>query len=175
MYKGKEWIGVLLLVMIILVGNLIFNFKQKEEVKIENSFSENESFIIQIEGEVVRPMELQYAKPISYGVLFLRIRNNLNEFSNISGFDTSEIISSSISIHIPTYDVGNFYSPNEKIFINQATVNELKKLPQIGEKRAQKILDYIKSNGKIETWDIFFKIVGVPENVKDEIKNQAIL
>ncbi|MDE5546900.1 MAG: helix-hairpin-helix domain-containing protein [Anaeroplasmataceae bacterium] len=175
MYKRKEWIGILILIIIILLSNLIFYLKQEDKVKIEDPVLNKDPFIIRVEGEVVRPVELQYVKPISYGVLFLRIKNSFNEFSDISGFNTNEIIFTNITIFIPTYDVGNLFSPNEKICIHQATLTELKKLPQIGDKRAQKILEYIELNGKIDSWDIFFKIVGVPENVKDEIKKQAIL
>ncbi|MDE6240946.1 MAG: helix-hairpin-helix domain-containing protein [Anaeroplasmataceae bacterium] len=175
MYKRKEWIGVLLLIVVVLIGNIVFYSKQKDTVKIEDSLLSKDSFIIKIEGEVVRPMELEYVKPISYGVLFLRIKNSFNEFSDISKFDMNEIIFSDSSIYIPTYDLGNLFSPDEKICINQASLQDLKKLPQIGDKRAQKILDYIESNGKIGSWDIFFKIAGVPENVKDEIKKQAVL
>lgn len=175
MYKRKEYFILVILIIIILGWNISIQLRKKEVLPKEEFNSSREFFTIQIEGEVVRPMELQYIKPVSFGVLFLRIENCLNEFSDLSNFNLNEMISSSRAIYIPTYDIGNQYSPSERICINQASLMELKKLPQIGEKRAQKILDYIGLNGKIETWEIFFKIVGVPENVKDEIKNQAIL
>ncbi|MCM1557911.1 MAG: helix-hairpin-helix domain-containing protein [Anaeroplasma bactoclasticum] len=145
--------------------------QKTEEIKEENI----EHIILTIEGEVVRPLQLQYTKAISYGVLFLRIENSLNEFSDLSGFDYEEVIESSKMIYIPTYDVYNNYTPKDKITIHSATLEELQKLPQVGIKRGQKILDYIAEHGHFVSWEEFFEIASVPERVKDEIKKQAVL
>ena len=48
-------------------------------------------------------------------------------------------------------------------------------LPQIGEKRSEKIIDYIKTNGRINSWEEFFKIVSVNDENKEIIKKQAVL
>ena len=71
----------------------------------------------------------------------------------------------------------NIYHYDSKVFINinTATKQELMSLPQIGEKRSEKIMEYIKNNGKFKTWDDFFKIVSVKDEYKNAIKKQAIL
>lgn len=175
MYRKKEWIilGILLFFIVVWTG---LSYLNKKEIQTSNEqIVQQDPLVIQIKGEVVHPLELTYIKPVSYGVLFLRIKNSFNEYSDISTFDLKEMILESKTIFIPTYDIGNMFSPSERICINQASLDDLKKLPQIGDKRAQKILDYVTLNGKIKTWEIFFKIVSVPENVKDEIKSQAFL
>ncbi len=174
MYKKKELFIFLGLLSFIIIFILIKSFDEEKE---DNDYIINmpDNIVIKIDGEIVRPIKLEYNKPISYGVLFIKIKNNLNEYSDLSSFDHNEIISESINISIPSNDNYSQYSTKDKININTATASELVKLPQIGEKRAQKIINYIDNNGKIKSWNIFFDIVGVPENVKETIKNQAIL
>ena len=55
------------------------------------------------------------------------------------------------------------------------TKKELMTLPQIGEKRSEAIINYIKKNGKIKTWTEFFRIVSIKDDYKEVIKRQAIL
>ena len=175
MYRKKEMIGVVVLLFILLVWNIATRLPKKERESVAVSPEEKDHIVLTIEGEVARPMHLQYTKAISYGVLFLRIENCLNEYSDLSGFDYEEIIESSKIIYIPTFDVDNQYSPDAKIYIHQATLEELQKLPQVGIKRGQKILDYIAEHGRFASWEEFFEIASVPDRVKDEIKKQAIL
>ena len=80
-----------------------------------------------------------------------------------------------MDINIPTIDRNNHYDSSVFININSATKQQLMSLPQIGEKRSEKILEYIKNNGKIKTWEEFFKIVSMKDEYKNEIKRQAIL
>ncbi len=174
MYKKKElfvFIIILFFVIIFILNKNINNHKEEKDGII----SMPNNIVIKIEGEIVRPIKLEYNKPISYGVLFINIKNNLNEYSDLSTFDYNEVISISVSILIPSNDTYSQYSTKDKIHINTASLTELIKLPQIGEKRAQKILNYINEFGKIKSWTIFFDIVGVPENAKETIKKQAIL
>lgn len=174
MYKKKELFIFLGLAIFIIIFIIIKNFnnEKKEETNIINKPN---NIVVKIEGEIVRPVKLEYNKPISYGVLFIKIKNNLNEYSDLSTFDYNEIISISVNILIPSNDTYSQYCTKDRININTAAKEELIKLPQIGEKRAQKIIDYINESGKIRSWNIFFDIVGVPENAKEAIKKQAIL
>ncbi len=175
MQRRKE----IFIILVLGIGCFIFwilsLIPKKSSSEITYEENKRSEIIINIEGEVVRPIQLTYIHPISYGILFLRIGNTLNEYSDLSGFDLEEMIDSSRTICIPSLDICNQYTPSAHISINSASVDELMMLPQIGEKRANKIIDYIKENGKITTWDIFFKIVGVPENAKVQIQQQAVL
>ena len=80
-----------------------------------------------------------------------------------------------MSIHIPSLDKNNAYDSQAVVHINTATIEELKQLPQIGDKRAEKIINFIKENGKIDSWDKFFEITSVPDAAKEKIMEQAIL
>ena len=54
--------------------------------------------------------------------------------------------------------------------INTATVNELCKLPGIGEKTAEKIIEYRKKSGGFETIEELKKIEGIGESKFNKIK-----
>ena len=177
MYRKKELIGIVLFVIVMAICILLsyIPFNSRKENSTED-LELKDGLILNVEGEVVRSIELQYSKPITYGVLFLRIQNSLNEYSDLSGFNMDERIEESQTIFIPSMDTGSQTSSSAfRVVIHSASLEELVTLPQIGAKRGQKILDYLAENGKIDSWETFFKIVGVPEDAKDQIKKQAIL
>ena len=135
----------------------------------------NTNIVIELDGEIARKTTLVFHSKITYGTVFLKINNLLNEYSDLSSFDLYKTIEFSINIHIPTIDKNNHYDSQAYIKINTATKHELMSLPQIGEKRSEKIIDYIKTNGRINTWEEFFKIVSVNDENKEIIKKQAVL
>ena len=148
------------------------NNDKKEKEILENN---NNMIIITIDGELARKTTLIFQSQTTYGTVFLKVKSLLNEYSDLSNFDLYKSITSSENIFIPSIDKNNHYDNSVYININTATKEQLMSLPQIGEKRSQKILDYIKNNGRIKTWDEFFKIATVKDEYKDKIKEQAIL
>jgi comEA protein len=61
-------------------------------------------------------------------------------------------------------------TPTKKIDINSATVQELQKLPQIGEAVAQRIVDYRKKHGKFAKIEEIMKVKGIGEKTFLKIK-----
>jgi comEA protein len=59
----------------------------------------------------------------------------------------------------------------EKININTAGLTELQKLPNIGPKIAQRILDYRKQNGDFKKAEDLMKVRGIGEKVFLKIKD----
>jgi len=60
----------------------------------------------------------------------------------------------------------------KKININTATSVELQELPRIGEKVAQKIIDYRNANGKFKSTTDLLKIKGIGEKIYELIKDR---
>lgn len=170
MYKKKEIVFVVITMLIMIIGYFILS---KDEIK-ETKYTDS-TIIINIEGELAKDVCLEYQNSVTYGTVFLRIKSLLNEYSDLSNFDVYEIISYNLDINIPTKDIGNNYSEPTKIHINSATKSELMTLPQIGEKRSQVIIEYIRENGRISSWDLFFELVKIKNDYKEIIKQQAIL
>ncbi len=61
------------------------------------------------------------------------------------------------------------------IDINKADLNKLKSLPGIGEKTAQKILDYIKVNGNFKKLENLQKVKGIGQAKFNNIKKYIFI
>jgi competence protein ComEA len=59
----------------------------------------------------------------------------------------------------------------EKVNINTAPAGELEKLPQIGPKVAQRIIDFRKENGGFKRIEDIMKVKGIGEKIFGRIKD----
>ncbi|OGD18085.1 MAG: hypothetical protein A2W03_14540 [Candidatus Aminicenantes bacterium RBG_16_63_16] len=62
-------------------------------------------------------------------------------------------------------------SPDQKININTAQLEELQKLPRVGPAIAQRILDYRKENGNFKRIEDLMKVRGIGEKVYGQLKD----
>ena len=62
-------------------------------------------------------------------------------------------------------------SPDQKININTAQLDELQKLPRVGPAIAQRILDYRKDNGNFKRIEDLMKVRGIGEKVFAQLKD----
>jgi competence protein ComEA len=66
---------------------------------------------------------------------------------------------------------GQTKAVNGKININTASLEDLQKLPRIGPKVAQRILDYRKQNGSFKKVEELMKVKGIGEKVYAKLKD----
>ncbi len=59
----------------------------------------------------------------------------------------------------------------KKININTASLVELQKLPRIGEKVGQRIIDFRKKNGRFRKIEEIMKVKGIGEKMFNKIKD----
>lgn len=171
-------------------NDMLFNSEEKETIATTTIKTEEANEIyITISGEINAPSQsdnkeevcnsitISFFKGVSYGEIINSIRNLLTGYSIISN-DLSQKYYSDSNIVIESS-----YSYNEKIdldyidsviSINNSSYSELIKLYGIGEKRANKIIEYRK-NKKIESFEELKKLLGVSDNVIAAIKEEAVL
>jgi comEA protein len=66
-------------------------------------------------------------------------------------------------------------SGEKKININTASVAELQELPRIGEKVAQRIVDFRKTHGKFKKIEEIMKVQGIGEKIFQQIKDRITI
>lgn len=61
----------------------------------------------------------------------------------------------------------------DKVNINSATLDDLQKLPRIGPKVAQRILEFRKQNGPFKRIEELMKVKGIGEKLFTQLKDQV--
>ena len=181
-------IGVIVIALIIL-PIIINNSPKPKNDDIVTTNSDN-SIQILVYGEITykepssispdditNEIKLTAIKGISYGEIINQISAYLTDYSIVDDeltkryFESSKIyIKSSYISQVEEVD-----DNNGKININLATIDELSTLYGIGIKRAERIIDYINVNGKIDSFEKLKSLIGVSDEVIELIKEKAFL
>jgi len=66
---------------------------------------------------------------------------------------------------------GQSKATSEKVNINTASLAELQKLPRIGPKVAQRILDYRREHGNFKKIEELMKVRGIAEKIFNNLKD----
>lgn len=196
--KRKKEIIIVILAIIVAVILIILPFVINNTPKSSNSNQneniiekEDNTIVITIYGEITykpinsisddditNEMSFEALSGITYGEILNKILNYLTNYSitdsNLTKryYESTKIyIKSSISTSINEEEINH----EGKININQATIDELTTLHGIGEKRANRIIDYIKLNGEIESFEELKSLIGVSDEIITIIKEKAFL
>ena len=130
------------------------------------------------DDDITNEISFTAKKGITYGEIINKVLTYLTNYSIIDSnltkryYESSKIyIKSSLRI-----EEININDPNEgKININKATIDELMTLHGIGEKRANRIIDYIAVNGEINSFEELRQLIGVSDEIITVIKEKAFL
>ena len=130
------------------------------------------------DDDITNQISFDALSGITYGEIINRIYNYLTNYSVIDSnltkryFESTKIYIKS-SLKKDEIEINN---PNEgKININTATQDELMTLHGIGEKRANRIIDYISINGEINSFEELKQLIGVSDEIITIIKEKAFL
>ncbi len=162
------------------LGDLFRNKKQmSEQERIEPTILQEEKtkyVQLTITGELlVDELKLNVPYGYSFGNIVGVLQGYANAYS-ILKFDDNTRFYEDTSLVIQTTDSRNseYYESEEKIIISKASREELIQLYGIGEKRAERIIEY-RQDKRITSFDELKSIIGVSNEVIDRIKKQAIL
>ncbi|HHU55827.1 MAG TPA: hypothetical protein GXZ48_03970 [Acholeplasmataceae bacterium] len=171
MMKKNIVIGIAIFVLII-CGIIINMINQKEPVIIDagnDDISDSPGVIyVHISGEVVRP-----------GVYEMDIDDRVNDLIILAGGFTSHADTDSINLVQKLVDgMKIIVRPKEtkitnKISINKATIDDLKKLDGIGDAKARAIIEHRNNYGLFSSIEdlVIYKIISEKdfEKIKDDI------
>lgn len=107
-------------------------------------------------------------KKVSSGNNITEVKIN-NNSKNSASISESELITND-NEKSEEDNTGNSLEGNIKVNINTATKEELMKLSNIGESKAEKIIDYRTANGNFNTIEDIKKVSGIGDKLYDSIK-----
>ena len=158
--SGKFWNWLILfLVIVIVVSGLVIwsKYAPGQPVEIELSPRPQTEGDVYISGAIIRP-----------GIYPLREDDTLQDILQAAGGVSKDANPNRIDIHVPVADE---QEPPQKVNINRADVWLLQALPEIGETRAQTIVDYREKNGPFKSIDDLTKVDDISEGTLEKIKD----
>ena len=190
--KGAVIGGVLLL--LVGVGGL---FSKKEEAveeiavvettvlaeKTEVSTTQETVIFVDIKGEVKNP-----------GVYQMKVGDRVKDALDAAGGLTAEADSQKVNLaqrvedqmvivvpkvgeevtEIPAGGTSKEAAKDGKVNINTATVEELKTLKGVGEKKAEAIIEYRKKNGSFKTKEDLMKVRGIGKKLFESFQERIV-
>lgn len=100
----------------------------------------------------------------------------LKSNADISTIKLDDVIESNLRIYVPSINDLTESIATELLNINTASYSELVELPGIGDSRANAIINYIKENGRIESYDELHEIIkGISNANFEEIKTKSVI
>lgn len=205
MKKNLKTIGVLALGIIVIIVLFVFyitdgkdeliknqdenifvedEVKEEEEATVEGMKVEDETIVVEIKGEIVRPAVYRVNK----GTIIEDLINKaggLTENAEISKINRAKEVKDHECISIPNKNemaAGNSSNTNnnssneinslrpELIDINTATEEELQKLTGIGPAKSKDIISYREKNGEFKNVEDIKKVKGISDGTFEKIK-----
>lgn len=130
------------------------------------------------DDDITNQISFDTLKGITYGEIINKINTYLTNYSIIDSNLTKRYFESSkiyIKSSLKNDEIEQIDITEGKININKATIDELTTLHGIGEKRANRIIDYIAINGKINSFEELKGLIGVSDEIIGIIKEKAFL
>lgn len=169
MYRKKEILIICFILLVTIFYFISSNYKENNDSYLSSSYVK-----VKIEGEVKKEITLTIPKGYTYGYVINKTKIYFNEYSYYD-CDLYQAIYEDTTLKILSNDYKSDYdSVSSKVSISKGSFDELICVYGIGEKRANKIIDYRKSK-KISSYEELQKILGVSDEVIKKIRSQTIL
>ncbi len=177
MKKHEQYVLFGIIVLIIGIGILSFLYIEKRfsatKIVIEEATPTTTSYIIiHVAGEVKNP-----------GVYKLPVGSRVYEAIEAAGgalkdaildkLNLARVLKDGEKVNVPkNYNTGQVLSGRKKrIDINEMDKEELKRLPGVGEKLAERIIKYRETHGPFKSIDDLKQVSGIGDKKLEDIKN----
>ena len=189
MHRKKEIIVIVFIVLVTITLVLIPLFINMGGSEVEDDKNKKSDIFItiRIEGEInnlkdkkdlksiTNVIELDFISGVTFGEISKIIENNYTRYSiRPTNYTTRYFKNTTIVIESSYIYTDEDVDDDGKVNINTGTKAELITLYGIGEKRAEKIINYRKDN-LIKTYEELKEIIGVSDEVIEIIKNSSVL
>ena len=147
----------------------------KEEVVFEKNeiTYETNQIVIDIKGGVLFP-GIYNIEEGSLLIDVIKLAGGLQDTADLSNVNLAMPLSNNQMIVIP-FTTTNMDKNNPLININTCSIEDLKKIPGIGDAKAKNIIDYRIENGYFTSIEELKKVKGINENLFNEIKTMVTL
>lgn len=190
-HKNKNMIKVLFCLLVLVIAGVIFSCSMKRKEKTaanEAILSEREAAEPTSEEEPAQLICVHVCGSVLHaGVYYLEKGARIHEAVALAGGMTDEADGQYVNlakeaidgskIYIPTKEeVANGTVPPEEedrngiVNINQASMEDLKQLPGIGDIKAEAIISYRESKGAFAPVEEIMNVAGIKESSYEQIK-----
>lgn len=168
-------------------GEAIIETKVNKENESEKVILKKKEVTVEIKGEVNKPMVYTLEEGSIINDL-IEIAGGLTENANISNINRAKVLKNEdliligninntqdINLEVETVtngNAGNSNSQSNTININTATLSELMNINGVGEKTAQKIIDYREANGGFKSIDDIKNVDRIGDKTFEKMKDQ---
>lgn len=178
--KYKSYLICLFIFVFSLISLIVQN--KKDNIRIngeELNTSNNGKIAVYIAGEIENP-GVYYIEPESRLTDLIEICGGFTTNADISDLNLAEVLQDTQKIEVPKLVINTYISPEDytvdcveniedKININNASLDELMSLSGIGETLAKNILEYRKKN-EFNTIEDVLNVSGIGEAKFEKIK-----
>ncbi len=201
--KIKSKYGIFFFVILSLIGLVYLSGQRKSddelsELEDENQFQidsllsepqeerdsvENESFIVDIKGEVKRPGIYEATSDMRVNDI-IDFAGGTTEFANELSVNRAERVKDEMVIYVSHLDeelnlaessVDYGELTQSGIRVNQASKEELTELTGIGPAKAEAIITYREENGGFKSIEDLLNVPGIGEKSLEVLKNEVII
>lgn len=173
---------VILCILAISLGIYILDYiKKEEEINNPNQYyvqqenrEVNANIIVHVDGEVKNPGVYVLPKESRLNDLIISA-GGLTSLATTKNLNLARLLSDGEKVYIykegEEMQKGDVEESDGKVNINNATKEQLINLPGIGNTTADKILEYIKTNGKFRNIEDIKNVGGIGESKYEAIKD----
>lgn len=160
--KKIFFIGSVFIAVVTLFGFNVF----KEE---EKTYYSHDLILVNIDGAVNIPGEYEVSVDTKLKDLIMYAGGLKNQAEN-KLIDEEEMLLNNNYYFIPYKEKENNEKETEGLInINTATLEELITLPNIGNKKAQEIINYRNTNGHFKKKEDLMEVTGIGEKIYEEL------
>ena len=164
---------VLVILVLAAVGWRINTERRTIPVELTEARQDVKMFKVTVTGEVQKPGTYTVRKG-SRICDVIYAAGGITSKADVDIIDLDALVIDNTEIKVPGIDDAEYIPPIPCVNINTASTDELMLIPGIGEKTAQRIVNYRKSYGEYDNITEIMNVDGIGEKKFEEIKRYII-